>query len=376
MQSIANMVKELGSDALGQTPGGNLHGNVAVFKIFCGNKDIDGSLLTNVEFDKWVKYSDNTKVWYASGNNLAALIKKEIKLDAPDCLFITGIYSWQFNFKPLFFCSKVKKIISVRGMLHPGALSQKGFKKKIYLRLWKILGLHKKNIFHATDEEEKKYIEQIFGTKVTVVVAANFPGLLPMQPVAEKKEGHLKMISIALISPMKNILLVLQAANRQLPTANCQLPTANCVEYNIYGPVKEKSYWEECLALIKKMPPDISVNYHGDIPPAEIVHVLAQNHVFILPSKSENFGHAMYEALSAGRPVITSMHTPWSNLQIAKAGMNVSIENCAELQKAIAQFVAMNQEELNEWSGRAREYAMKAIDMDAIRKQYLMMFVV
>jgi len=181
------------------------------FKIFCSNKDLDGSPLTNVEFDKWINYNANTRVWYSSKNNLLPLIKKEIKKDAPDLLFTIGIYSWSFNFKPLLFCRSVKKIISVRGMLHPGGLSQKGFKKKIYLQFWKVLGLHKRNIFHATDEEEKKYIQQVFGVKARVVVAANFSRVLPLQPVIEKKAGHLKLVSIALISPMKNILLVLEA---------------------------------------------------------------------------------------------------------------------------------------------------------------------
>lgn len=116
---------------------------------------MDGSMLANVESDKWTDYSDNTKVWYASEKNLLPVLKKGIKEDRPDLLFIMGIYSWQFNFKPLLFCMGVKKIISVRGMLHPGALSQKGFKKKLYLQLWKLLGLYKKNIFHASDEEEK-----------------------------------------------------------------------------------------------------------------------------------------------------------------------------------------------------------------------------
>ena len=218
------------------------------------------------------------------------------------------------------------------------------------------------NVFHATDAEEQKYIQQVFGTETKVMVAANFPGVLTVQPVIKKEVGYLKLVSIALISPMKNILLVLEAllafdnSNREIlrytqddrlsreqgvsgessvgnwqsgvvsgetgagsreeggvnsesSVGSDQLSIVNIIEYNIYGPVKDKPYWDECLACIKKLPANIKVNYHGDIPPAEIVHALATNHVFILPSKSENYGHAIYEALSAGRPVITSNTT-------------------------------------------------------------------
>jgi glycosyltransferase involved in cell wall biosynthesis len=250
-------------------------------------------------------------------------------------------------------------------MLHPEALLQKSFKKKIYLWLWKILGMHKQNIFHATDKKEREYIQQVFGLKTRVLVAANFPKILPRQTVIVKKEGSLKLISIALISPMKNILCVLEAL----------LFTTGNIEYNIYGPVKDKNYWEQCEALIKKLPANIKVSYHGDIFPEKISEALSQHHVFILPSKSENFGHAIYEALTAGRPVITSYNTPWNDLKKYKAGINVSTgNNSIDLQKAIEHFAAMNQEQLNEWSDGAREYSLQAVDLDKTKKQYKKMF--
>jgi glycosyltransferase involved in cell wall biosynthesis len=361
VQSIANMVQQL--------EGGSLQ-----FKIFCSNKDLDGSIIKNVDFDKWVRYSDNTEVFYSSNNNLQPVLKREMGKERPDCLFIVGIYSWQYNFKPLLFCKGVKKIISVRGMLHPGALSQKGFKKKIYLLLWKLLGLHKRNIFHATDEKEKEYIKKIFGSRANVMVAANFPRVLSQQPVAEKKAGSIKLISVALISPMKNILMVLEGlAGGKWRVASGEFASGS-VEYNIYGPVKDKNYWEHCEELMKKLPSNITVNYHGDITPDKMAEALAQNHVFILPSKSENFGHAIYEALTAGHPVITSNNTPWNDLKEYNAGINVSTDNSAELQQAIEYFAAMDQEQLNVWSDGAREYALRAVDLDKTRKQYGEMF--
>ena len=360
------------------------------FKIFCGNKDMDDSLLQEVVFDKWVNYNAHTKVWYSSTGNILPVLQQEIKTEKPDHLFIVGTYDWKFNFKPLLFCKGVKKIISVRGMLHPGALSQKSFKKKIYLQLWKLLGLHKQHVFHASDAEEQKYIQQVFGADAKVLVAANFPGVLHVQPVVKKELGYLKLVSIALISPMKNILLVLEALakscellavsgeeeslnGKQSKIANLKSKIFS-IEYTIYGPVKDKKYWQECAALIKKMPANIKVNYHGDIAPEKIEDALAGNHVFILPSKSENFGHAIYEALSAGRPVITSNTTPWNNLEAAKAGKNITLTDTQEMVKAIGFFAGMGQEEIEEWSRGARVYAEGAVDVEAIRRQYEEMF--
>lgn len=355
------------------------------FKVFCSNKDLDGSLLKGVVLNEWVAYNDCAKVWYNSNANVLPVLQQEIKKQKPGHLFIIGIYDWQYNLKPLLFCRGVKKIVSVRGMLHPGALSQKSFKKRIYLGFWKLLGLHKRVIFHATDAAEQQYIQAVFGGAAKVKIAANFPGALPLQPVAGKEPGRLKLVSVALLSPMKNILLVLQAlagmngAGEKNEILFPSFPDDSnhggiYIEYDIYGPVKDRRYWEECESLIKKLPPGIIVNYHGDIEPGKVAAALGAGHVFILPSKSENFGHSLYEALSAGRPVITSNNTPWIKLEAAKAGINVSPDDTASLQKAIALFAAMGQAELAAWSTAAGNYAGSAVDLNTIRSQYEEMF--
>ena len=374
---------------------------------------MDGSIIKDVAFDAWVPYNANTNIWYSSTNIILPVLKQEIKKEKPDYLFIVGIYDWQYNFKPLLFCKGIKKIISVRGMLHPGALSQKGFKKKIYLGLWKMLGLHKgkavgsgqravgsgqlavgkgqravgswqwavgkgqwATVFHATDEAEKNYIQQVFGNSVNVNIAANFPNVLEWQPVVQKEPGQLNLVSIALISPMKNMLLVLEALGEgsREEGVRSRESLVGLITYNIYGPIKDRQYWEACEAQIKKLPHHITVNYHGDLRPDKIVDALAANHVFILPSKSENYGHAIYEALSAGRPVITSNNTPWNKLEAAKAGINVSLTGTTELVQAIERFAAMKPEELETWSKGARVYAVGAVNVEEIRRQYEEMF--
>ena len=353
IQSVANLVTQSEGTALN-------------FKIFCSNKDLDGKALENVLPNRWVRYNKNTEVWYSSGNNLQGVLNSSIKENKPSLLMINGIYSWPYNLRPLLFTHHIKKIISVRGMLHPGALAQKKIKKKIYLLLWKIAGLHKKVTFHATSEEEKMHIQHVFGATTKVIVAANFPNTFTLQPMHNKTTGHLKLISIALISPMKNIFLVLEALQ--------QTGSESFIEYNIYGPVKDYSYWQQCIALIKKMPVNVKVIHHNDIAPTEIVNVLAENDVFILPSKSENFGHAIYEALSAGRPVITSTATPWNDLKIAKAGINISTDNTSALKNAIQFFAAMPPAEWQQWSNGAAVYASQAIDLKKIKQQYQSLF--
>lgn len=326
--------------------------------------DLGGEILP-VTPDIWIKYNENTEVYYVSKKKQSFnLIQNVVKYSNPDIIFINGIYSWYFNLVPLLFCKVSRKVVSARGMLHPGALTQKKIKKYIYLTLWKILRLNRCCDFHATNREEKKYIQNTFGKKANVFIAQNFPTILLMQQGLQKKEGTLKLVSIALISEMKNHLLVLKA----LMNCDCS------INYSIYGPIKDQTYWNSCIEQIKQLPKNMTVNYHGDIPPHQIEQALALSHVFILPSKSENFGHAIYEALSCGKPVITSMATPWNNLRSSKAGINVTPENPMELSAAIKYFAAMGNDEFTQWTYGANKYAEEAINIEDIKEQYRKMF--
>ena len=349
MQSIANMVQELNDGY--------------AFYIFCSNTDLHELPLHITQTDSWVPFNAYTKVWYAGRPDRSKHLLEQLKIIEPDKLFITGLFSWHFTMVPLFFCKGPQKILSVRGMLHPGALGQKWMKKKVFLQWMKWLQLAKRCSFHATDAQEAEHIRKQFGSPVSIYEAGNFPRWIGGDSVLKKEPGHLKLVSIGIVSPMKNILLVLQALQ------HCR----GNIAYDIYGPVKEPVYWEHCLQQIKLLPQNIQVNYHKEITPDKVPEKLSCSHVFIMPSKSENFGHAIYEALSAGLPVITSGFTPWNKLEENNAGKNV-VAKKEFLQQAIEFFVVMEHDQYGEWSAAAAAYARAKIDKEHLKEVYKKMF--
>ena len=326
-------------------------------KIVCSNLDHDKTILNETQ-NRWVNRK-GFQVFYADNNFNS--IKKVI--DKSDVLFINGIYSFQYNFLPALEL-KGRKIISVRGMLDPGGLSQKRLKKFLYLQIWKILGLHRKCEYHASTETEKKYIQSVLGTHTKIWVIPNLPRLISYKTPLPKKRNAIILCTVALIGTMKNHLLVLQSLQ------DCKAE----VEYHIYGPVKEQNYWKLCLAVIASLPANIRVHYHRHITPALVTDAIAKCHVYIQPSKSENFGHSLYDALSSGRPVITSHFTPWNKLEYAQAGKNVSINSAAEITAAIDFFAAMDSDQLEVWSTQARNFALMALDIEEIKTRYIKMF--
>lgn len=349
IQSVANLVENY-------TEG-------VEYLIFCGNTDLNGEPLQGITIGEWTNYNDCTKVWYAGKENLSNSICEQVEKVMPDVLFIIGLFNWHYNIVPILFCKVTTKIISVRGMLHPGALSQKKWKKRFFLLMLKARGT-RKYIFHATDKMEAEYVQQQFGKDCMVKIAGNFSKKMEVLSAPHKTAGKLQLVTIALISPMKNHLLVLQALQ------NCSAS----INYDIYGPVKDSAYWQQCLTIIEAMPANIKVQYFGELLPDSVAQALSQQHVIIMPSKSENFGHSIAEALAAGKPVITSHNTPWNDLRNQMAGENVNL-SVAEITNAINIFAAQDQDTYNSFSAAAVQYAAFHLNtnkkMEAYRKMFL-----
>ena len=71
-----------------------------------------------------------------------------------------------------------------------------------------------------------------------------------------------------------------------------------------------QKYWKECVNLANIASSKLKIFHHGAIPFQKVLGVLSKNDLFLFPTKGENFGHVICEALFAGLPVITSDQTP------------------------------------------------------------------
>ena len=315
------------------------------FYIFTSYTDVDNIMLP-VETNKWLDFMPNVKVWYDNNLQRSKNLTEEAEKIKPDIIYINGIYSWFFNLVPLIFVKAPKKSVAVRGTMHPNAVAEKSWKKKPYLKLLKWWGTSKEIHWQATDEQEATYIRKYLGNNAAVAIVKNLHSQIKNTKAENKIHGSLKLLSVGLISPMKNYHSVLNALKN----------ITGKVEYTIVGAIKDTAYWKQCLQIIEQLPENITIKYLGPQPFNEIQEHLAQNNVFVLPSKSENFGHAILEALGCGLPVITSKNVPWRNLSENKAG-----SNCAEkdLDKQIQAFIDMDEATFRKYRDGALNYAAK-----------------
>ncbi|MBC7589243.1 MAG: glycosyltransferase [Chitinophagaceae bacterium] len=314
------------------------------FKIITTAYDLNETIPYNdVMIDKWndVQLSPDAlpmKVWYASSLKISIGQMRNILHQASaDIVFINGLYTQWVNYalllKKFGLLGKSKLIISPRGMLQQGALNVKPTKKKIFLNVFKVAGLFKNVTWHATTTDEKLDIQQIISTSARIIIAAN----VPKKPVStisfpQKNVKELRLVYLSLITEKKNLLQLIQVLH------TCKYN----ISLDIYGPVKEENYWQLCKQKMANLPSNININYKGDVKPFMVQATLQQYHALALLTHGENFGHALYESLSAARPVITSNFTPWNNLEANHAGWNCSLDGDERIALVLQQIAEMD----------------------------------
>lgn len=337
--------------------------------VVTGNKDLGAAQsYEGINADQWVSYSKRSSIWYASEKtqNLQH-IRGIIEEVQPDFCYLNSMFSKVFTIYPLLLLwqkkTSAKVILSPRGMLKDSALSFKPLKKKIFLQLIKSTGLPKKLCFHATNQEEKEAIQHIFGNETSVFLAPNFPQ--KVGPYPEKKvEGPYEFCFVGRIHPIKGLDTALEALK------NISVP----LTFNIIGSLEDKKYWEYCQSKITALPENIKIRYKGEMRHKALRAFLISQHFFISPTHGENFGHAIFEALAVGLPVLISDQTPWRDLERQKVGWDLALDDQQGFVDALEKAARMDQKQYAAWSHSAWQYARNYVNQSNLKQQYLKLF--
>ncbi len=324
----------------------------------------------NIIAGEWGNMPDTSiAVCYLKKSSLTtAEIRKQLLYVQPDFVYLNHLFSPLFVIYPLWLkltgIVKAKMVLCPRGALYDSALAIKPAKKKMFIALFRMLRLHKKIYFHATNEREKEAIERFFPGSDTRV--ANNLGKMLQPPITPccKKPGAVKCIFIARLVPIKNLLFLLSVLKQ----------TQAYISLTIVGPVEDASYWESCLQEINKLPSNVSINIAGPVPNYALAELLVNHHLFCLPTTGENFGHSIFEAFIAGRPVLISDQTPWLKLAEKHAGWDLPLSQPEAFRKALETAAAWPQEVFNTWSQAAYDFATDFIHRPQLLQPYKTLF--
>ena len=288
-----------------------------------------------------------------------------------DLLYVNSLVNPAFTLRPLWLrrtgqLRQQRMLLAPRGELNPGALLLKKHQKKLLIEGCKAVGCYKELAWQATNEQEKNLIATRFGAESTVYLTSNLPRRLEALPKNNHKvPGELSLVFLSRIARMKNLHLAIQMLTAV---------QARRVTLHVYGHREDAAYWLQCEEAIRALPPHVAVTYHGVVPPEQVPEILAQYDALLLPTRGENYGHAIVEALSVGTPVVISDRTPWRNLEAAQAGWDGPLEHTGALIEALNQLVQMDAEIHEQWRQGARRFIQQALRSDDAIKATQTMF--
>jgi glycosyltransferase involved in cell wall biosynthesis len=355
IRSLANIVERL-SDEFS-------------FKVVTSDHDLgDQRPYSGIEHCQWVTIG-RASVFYVP-RGLAGYVKiMEILRGADyDAIYLNSFFSrpfsiyvvWLLYFRVSF---AVPVLLAPRGEFGCGALEIKTLRKRLFLSLAAFFCLHRRIHWHASSVYELGDIRRYVLPGEVAAVAPPLLGCnvmvapdlyaLPSDSLArkaarlDKKKGELFLIFVARIVTIKNLDYALRRIGK----------LEGVVNFDIYGPIEDEAYWDACSRIIDDLPPNVRVKYKGAVPHEEVFGALARSHLYILPTKGENFGHGILEALICGCPVLISDQTYWRGLADQGVGWDLPLNSPSAFEEVLDLIVEMDNGDFSALSARAQVYA-------------------
>lgn len=335
------------------------------FRVVCLDRDLgDSTAYPGISARSWQPVG-KARVCYLSGRRLATWWQQTAARGLEfDLLWLHGLFATSTittlarrrlpGFRP------TPAIVVPHGELSEGALSIKPLKKTAFLAAAKSAGLYRGLWWQVSGPSEAADVGGVFPRlppeRIRIVRNPSGQAFVPSQPADQpgagraKTRGRLRVAFLSRISPKKNLdvaLRVLQAADGH-------------VDFDIFGPIDDDRHWARCQDLAQALPRSVRVTYRGPVEPASVPSTLRDYHALLLPTRGENFGHVILEALQAGCLPLISDTTPWRGLERARAGWDIPLSDMPRFEAALRRLTAMDDAEFLEWSASAMRLGQAA----------------
>lgn len=341
------------------------------FLVVTSNRDLGCKTPLDVETDRFIPVG-RAEVCYLSSSKYTPLrILRVLRRLRYDVLYVNSYHSplfgaWPLMARRLGLLPDLPTVLAPRGELAVGALHSGGTirrsKKWAYRQLANMLGCYRKLLWHASSKwEAADILRQYPRARVHVApdLAASGP---PRRRCHVKTPGQARFVFVGRIAPVKNLHLALQWIGE----------THGTVTLDVYGPVDDTAYFERCQSLGANMMG--RVQFHGAVSPLAVREALAVADFLLLPSSSENYGHAIVEALGAGVPVVIGDGTQWRGLVEVCAGWDLSLSRPNAFIQTLQTCVDMEAGEYQSWSDGAVRFAGEHVNSEDTLERNRLLF--
>ena len=266
---------------------------------------------------------------------------------------------WQL---PCYYAARAAKIHGVphvaspRGALARLALAGGSMGKRVFWQLWQRKALHAATCLHATAKSEADDM-RAQGLRQPIAVLPN--GIDVPQLGIGSQERQRELLFLGRVHPTKGIDVLLPAWRR----VQAEFPDW---WLRIVGP-DNGGHLDRMRTLGAELGVQ-RVNFEGELTGEEKADAYQRASVFVLPTRNENFGVAVAEALSHGTPAIVTKGAPWGGLQEHRCGWWVDF-GVEPLVPALREAMSTAHSELSEMGQRGRRWMSEGFSWLAIGAQ-------
>lgn len=339
------------------------------FYIVTGDRDLgDVDPYLKIKFNEWQEIGSSKVMYLSKDKQKLKNFKSLIKEIDPAIVYLNSLFSFTFTLQPLWLKKKfpqIKFILAPRGMLGKGSLELKRRKKEVFIGLARLIKLYSGIFWHVTNEKEEREVKKAFGNQNNIVIADNMATcpkfalseLIPLKTIDFNQKRFLFVGRISRVKNVKKLIHWFLAVSSQ----------SDHITLDIVGTIEDKNYFQEIEALVSA---NDNISVYGAIHPDELAEIYAKAHFFCLPTRHENYGHVIIEALSYACPVIISKRTPWRKLKSKNIGWDISLDKPEQFIAVMEECIEMDQERYLEMSESAFSFAQEHINRSELQNAY------
>lgn len=240
-----------------------------------------------------------------------------------------------------------KLVCTVHGCFTPFSMQRSHWKKVLMWHYGQGAMLHRIDLFHATSIEEVDDIRRMgFRQPIAMItLGVEIPDVLCIDKPSTRG-GRRTLLYLSRINPEKHIELLIEAWT----ALEYEFPDW---DLKIYGP-DVGEYPESIKAMVAQLRLR-RVSFCGEVSGAAKDRVYREADLFILPTRTENFGLVVAESLACGTPVIVTEGAPWQELNTHQCGWWVK-EDVVGVRNALTCAMKMTSDELSNMGMKGREW--------------------
>ena len=239
----------------------------------------------------------------------------------------------------------IKVVLTPHGMLEPWIIKRHYWTLKFpALMLYQKNAICKADCLQATAESEKKNLLKLgYNSNIKIVKLGIDAESITMKTSWKKSK---QLLFLSRVHVKKGINYLIEAADiLRNELQGYKIVVAGEGDADYIATLKQQ--------IVDKGLQDI-IQLIGGVYGDKKWELFQTSDFFVLPTHSENFGLAIAESLASGTPVITTVGTPWNNLNSSNSGAWIEI-GTQPLVETLRRFLALSDGELETMGKNGRK---------------------